>query len=65
MDFKKEYGLGLIHYLNDLRLERARVLLAQGFSSQKTCEKVGFTDNSYFARLFKEKYGKTPQKYLK
>ena len=63
--FKKEYGVGLIHYLNDLRLERARVLLAQGFSSQKTCEKVGFTDNSYFARLFKEKYGKTPQKYLK
>lgn len=64
-EFKKEYGVGLIRYLNDLRLERARVLLAQGFSSQKTCEKVGFTDNSYFARLFKEKYGKTPQKYLK
>lgn len=62
-EFKKQYGTGVVRYLNDLRLERARVLLRQGMTIQNICVKVGFSDESYFTKLFKEKYGMTPKKY--
>ncbi len=62
-EFKKQYGVGVIRFLNDLRLERARILLEQGVSVKKACEEAGFADDSYFARLFREKYGAPPKKY--
>lgn len=64
-EFKKQYGMGVIKYMNDLRLERARVLLAAGASVKETCTRSGFLDDSYFSKLFKEKYGVTPGKFSK
>ncbi|MCI8831518.1 MAG: response regulator [Lachnospiraceae bacterium] len=62
-EFKKQYGVGIVRFLNDLRLERARILLEQGASVKKACEESGFVDDSYFARLFRERYGASPKKY--
>lgn len=62
-EFKKQYGVGIIRFLNALRLERARILLERGASVKRACEESGFSDDSYFARLFREKYGLSPKKY--
>lgn len=55
--------MGIIKYMNEVRLERARIYLTRGVSPHEAGAKVGFLDDSYFSRLFKDKYGSTPKKY--
>ncbi len=50
--------------IGSLRLQRAADLLAQKAGSvSEICYKVGFTDNSYFARAFKKQFGCSPSEY--
>ncbi len=62
--FKKNTGMGLENYLQNLRLEKARRLLKTGSlpvsQIAKTC---GFGSSSYFIRLFRKKVGISPQKF--
>ena len=52
-----------IDYRNDLRLQRARGLLQSGeYTVSETAELCGFSNLSFFIRLYKQKYGKTPKK---
>ena len=64
--FKQSTGKSLIVYLNDLRLEKAKVLLAEGsLPVTRIAETVGIGDVNYFSRLFRQKTGMTPTAYQK
>jgi two-component system, response regulator YesN len=62
--FKKETGLGIIDYLNQVRVEMAgELLMDTPLKSYEIAEKVGFSDHSYFSRVFKRWKGCTPREY--
>ena len=61
--FKKETGYTLSDYVENARMERARVLLSMDYSIVEVAMQVGYSDASYFSRVFKKKTGMSPQKY--
>ncbi len=59
--FKSISGTSHNVFLNNVRLEKARQLLAETTDAEvKICEKVGFNNISYFSTLYKKKYGVPP-----
>jgi len=63
--FKIIFETTINKYLRDERLERASLLLLQGIAVKQAAFEVGYTNQSHFARKFKEKYGILPKEYLK
>ncbi|MFA6891283.1 MAG: response regulator [Sphaerochaetaceae bacterium] len=61
--FKEYFHKPYVEYLTDIRLEKATVLLLDGETVQSTAAKTGFSDHTYFARVFKQKYGVSPTDY--
>jgi AraC-like DNA-binding protein len=61
--FKEETGAGLLEYINTLRIEEGKRLLARGQSIVKTAEMTGFRDSNAFIRVFKKLTGLTPGQY--
>jgi AraC-like DNA-binding protein len=62
--FKKEVGVTFIDFLLDLRIEESKNLLVNTSNSiLDIAVSLGFTSQSYFAKAFKKKTGKTPKKY--
>lgn len=59
--FRKKYGITVIAYLNQVRLEEAQKLICDTELSFKeiACE-CGFYDQNYFSKQFTEKYGCSP-----
>ncbi|MFD0717319.1 helix-turn-helix domain-containing protein [Paenibacillus sp. GCM10027626] len=63
--FKRQTGTTYSKYVNDIRIEAARRLLTQSdLSIRQISEQVGFNDEAYFIRKFKEATGSTPGKFL-
>lgn len=61
---KKRTGQTYIEYLTNLRMQRAKKLLAEeGLSVTETCERVCYASIPYFIRTFKSVVGETPAKY--
>jgi len=58
--FSRAVGLPPKSYHAQLRLARARRLLAQGKSATWVAYECGFADQSHLSRRFKESYGLTP-----
>ena len=59
--FKKKYGVTVNNYVTESRLERARHLLESGEKTiNEIAAEVGFSDQSYFSKVFSARYGKTP-----
>ncbi len=60
--FKSETGDAPIRHLINIRLEKAKELLEQGFggSIQEIAIKVGYDDAYHFSKLFKKRYGIPP-----
>jgi len=59
--FQQHTGSSPHQYLLELRLVRARNLLAQtGLSVKEVAKQAGFDDEHYFCRFFKMKTGSTP-----
>ena len=59
--FKEETGCSIILYLNNLRMEKAKELLAdKNLSITDVALKVGFENTYYFSNAFKKKWGKSP-----
>jgi AraC-like DNA-binding protein len=58
--FSRAVGLPLKSYHAQLRLARARRLLAQGRSATWVAHECGFADQSHLSRRFKECHGVTP-----
>ena len=60
-----ETGDTPIKLIRNLRLEHSIQLLKEQYSVSEVAQKVGFNTPKYFTRYFKEKYGVSPQDYLK
>lgn len=58
--FQANTGLSVHRYLTQIRLARAKALLAQGVSAAQTALDVGFFDQSHFIRHFRTHFGITP-----
>lgn len=62
--FKKQEGVTILQYINDLKLVKAKQMLAESDMQVKDiAEKLGFTSAGYFGRFFKSKLGVTPNYY--
>lgn len=62
--FKEETGETFINYVTDCRLEESRKLLRSTEKSVKEITAdVGYNDQNYFSKLFKNKYGVSPTEY--
>lgn len=61
--FKKHLHTTPRLYLESKRLAYSRILLRQGKSVMDACIESGFTDYSNYIRLFKSRFGITPNKY--
>lgn len=62
--FKAETGMTLGDYIDELIFLKAkRMLVKKGISLKDISTRLGFCDQFYFSRRFKEKYGTTPSQY--
>ena len=62
--FKRMTGKSIRAYSSELKLFTAeRLLLGTQMSVTEIAFEVGFGDTSYFIRLFREKYGISPERY--
>ena len=63
--FHEETGLPPHAYLTQVRITKAKALLAQGWSISEVAYELGFVDQSHFHRRFKRIVGMTPGQYRK
>ena len=64
--FKKELKVNFIEYLNEYRIEKAKVLLTGTYlKSYEISEKVGFSDSTYFSKVFKKITGMGTDEFRK
>jgi signal transduction histidine kinase/DNA-binding LacI/PurR family transcriptional regulator/AraC-like DNA-binding protein/ActR/RegA family two-component response regulator len=64
--FMQETGTTPLTYLNRYRIQQARKLLEEGLLSvTEVMGQVGFSENSYFTRLFRREVGVSPSAYKK
>ncbi|MHC8327076.1 AraC family ligand binding domain-containing protein [Pseudomonas sp. LB1P83] len=63
--FKAAYGLAPHAYLVQLRLSKARRMLASGVQPAAVAMELGFADQSHLGRWFVRAYGLTPALYRK
>jgi AraC-like DNA-binding protein len=62
--FKQAAGMTFVDYLTHLRVAKARQLLCnRNLSIAEVSNLVGFSDQSYFDKRFKERFGKPPREY--
>ena len=61
--FREYTGKSPVDHRNELRLQKARALLQSGeYTVSETAELCGFSNLSFFIRLYKQKYCHTPKK---
>ncbi|MGE6517098.1 helix-turn-helix transcriptional regulator [Lysinibacillus sphaericus] len=64
--FKEMYGATVFGYLREKRLEKAFLLLQGGkMNVNEVSNEVGYSNPSYFAQTFKDKYGINPSKLVR
>lgn len=62
--FKKEMGVRLIDYINNLRVIHAcEYLRFSNYSMGQIAERCGFSDQNYFTKVFKKFLNTTPSNY--
>lgn len=62
--FKKECGNSVISYITNLRINKAKELLAtSNLKTFEISEAVGIHDPAYFSVLFKKNTGMSPKAY--
>jgi two-component system response regulator YesN len=62
--FKEQMGITIIDYLTSVRIERAKqLLLATNQSCTEICFQVGYNNQSYFTRTFKDLVGMPPREF--
>lgn len=64
--FKSKYGCGIYTYAQEVRMQRAReLLLNPDILIQDISERLGYADNNYFSKAFKNYYGMSPSQFRK
>jgi len=62
--FRKELGVTPVVYLNRCRINHAKRLLSETDKSvTEIAMEVGFSDSSYFSRVFRREVGRSPEAY--
>lgn len=62
--FRSVYGVSPLKYLNSLRMEYAKRLLASDYYRvYEVADMAGFSDVKYFSTVFKKETGSTPSEY--
>ena len=61
--FKEEMGISFVKYLNHIRIEEAKRLLAKNAKTNDVYAKVGFQNYRHFYDIFKKETGKTPSEF--
>lgn len=62
--FKEEKGVTFINFISDRRLEKTRELLKNtDLSIKEITTEVGYNDQNYLSRIFKNRYGLSPSEY--
>jgi two-component system response regulator YesN len=62
--FKKETGQTLVSFMTDVKMKHAKLLLKeQSLKIIQIGRMLGYENQSYFNRLFKNYYGMTPRQY--
>lgn len=62
--FVRQFGVSPVKYINALRLSHAKDLIrSEMYSVEQAARLSGFSDESYFCRLFKKEAGVTPSEY--
>lgn len=59
--FKAEFGLTVMEYVNEKRMNLARhFLLSESYSVKEIAERCGYSDAEYFSKRFKSYHGESP-----
>lgn len=62
--FKQACGISPLSYLQQVRMDNARDLLASSnLAVHEVADKIGYSDTSHFSRLFKQTFTMTPSEY--
>lgn len=61
--FKKETGRSLAQYVQEKRIEKAKKLLESDLSVKNVALQVGYSNFSYFSKIFKDMTGVTPMEF--
>lgn len=62
--FREEMGVTIVDYLTNLRINHAkRMLLSSDNNCTRVCYDVGYNNQSYFTRVFKQIAGLTPRQF--
>ena len=62
--FKERCGISIWNYFTDIRIEKAKSLLATSeIKANRIGEMVGFSNPSHFGRIFRNHLGVTPKEY--
>ncbi|MFY9424306.1 MAG: helix-turn-helix transcriptional regulator, partial [Bacillota bacterium] len=62
--FRDELGTTFVSYLTEVRLDKAKKLLKDTqLTIAEIAEKVGYSDASYFSRVFKKHVKVTPGRF--
>jgi AraC-like DNA-binding protein len=65
-EFKKEYNVSPYRYLINRRLDEAKELLYdKKITIKEICNKVGYEDICSFSKLFKRRFGLSPESFRK
>jgi len=62
--FRAKSGLSVHSYLTQIRLHRAKALLARGVAAVETALAVGFFDQSHLTNQFRKYFGVTPGAFV-
>ena len=64
--FKEEMGIALTEYISDLRVSKAKMLLAEGkLDLKEVARQCGFNSYTYFLQVFKKITGLTPKELIR
>lgn len=63
--YKKETGENLQHYIVRMKIEKSKEMLMAGKSSSEIAERIGFSSESHFYKVFKVCTGLTPRQYMR
>ena len=62
--FKKQFGMTVNSYITEVRLKEAATMLAMGDKNiGEIAIQTGFSDQSYFSKVFSAKFGVPPSEY--